>query len=149
MYTPQILRLLDQYQVTATFSMVGLQVAAHPGMAREVRGQALIANHTWSHLDLAILPPATIAEVDEPRFRRDPHRDRPGADHVPRPLRSLVHGRPGTLRAGRDDPPLDWSVDPHDWSRPGVASIVGNIMRNTKTGSIILNTTVAATARKR
>jgi hypothetical protein len=29
--------------------------------------------------------------------------------------------------------PLDWSVDPRDWSRPGVASIVGNIMRNTRT----------------
>src|ERR1700676_42342 len=34
--------------------------------------------------------------------------------------------------------PLDWSVDPRDWSRPGVTSIVGNIMRNTRTGSIIL-----------
>ena len=34
--------------------------------------------------------------------------------------------------------PLDWSVDPRDWSRPGVASIVGNIMGNTRTGSIIL-----------
>ncbi len=34
--------------------------------------------------------------------------------------------------------PLDWSVDPRDWSRPGVTSIVANIMRNTRTGSIIL-----------
>jgi len=34
--------------------------------------------------------------------------------------------------------PLAWSVDPRDWSRPGVPSIVGNIMRNTRTGSIIL-----------
>jgi peptidoglycan/xylan/chitin deacetylase (PgdA/CDA1 family) len=34
--------------------------------------------------------------------------------------------------------PLDWSVDPRDWSRPGVAAIVRNIMRNTRTGSIIL-----------
>jgi peptidoglycan/xylan/chitin deacetylase (PgdA/CDA1 family) len=34
--------------------------------------------------------------------------------------------------------PLAWSVDPRDWSRPGVASIVANIMRNTGTGSIIL-----------
>jgi peptidoglycan/xylan/chitin deacetylase (PgdA/CDA1 family) len=34
--------------------------------------------------------------------------------------------------------PLDWSVDPRDWSRPGVASIVSNIMDNTRTGSIIL-----------
>ncbi len=30
--------------------------------------------------------------------------------------------------------PLDWSVDPRDWSLPGV----GTIMENTRTGSIIL-----------
>ena len=30
--------------------------------------------------------------------------------------------------------PLDWSVDPRDWSRPGVAAIIDN----TRTGSIIL-----------
>ena len=34
--------------------------------------------------------------------------------------------------------PLAWSVDPRDWSRPGVPAIVGNIMGNTRTGSIIL-----------
>jgi peptidoglycan/xylan/chitin deacetylase (PgdA/CDA1 family) len=34
--------------------------------------------------------------------------------------------------------PLDWSVDPRDWSRPGVSAIVRNIMGNTRTGSIIL-----------
>ena len=34
--------------------------------------------------------------------------------------------------------PMDWSVDPRDWARPGVTSIVRNIMHNTKTGSIIL-----------
>ncbi len=40
-YTPQILRLLEQYQVTATFSMVGFEVAAHRGMAREVAAVAI------------------------------------------------------------------------------------------------------------
>ena len=34
--------------------------------------------------------------------------------------------------------PLDWSVDPRDWSMPGVREIVSNILRNTATGSIIL-----------
>ena len=34
--------------------------------------------------------------------------------------------------------PLGWSVDPRDWSRPGVREIVAIIMRNTRTGSIIL-----------
>ena len=34
--------------------------------------------------------------------------------------------------------PLDWSVDPRDWARPGVRSIVSTIMRTTRSGSIIL-----------
>ena len=34
--------------------------------------------------------------------------------------------------------PLDWSVDPRDWARPGVSKIVSAIMKNTETGSIIL-----------
>jgi peptidoglycan/xylan/chitin deacetylase (PgdA/CDA1 family) len=34
--------------------------------------------------------------------------------------------------------PLDWSVDPRDWARPGVTSIVANILATTRTGSIIL-----------
>ena len=34
--------------------------------------------------------------------------------------------------------PLDWSVDPRDWARPGVSEIVGTIMKTTRTGSIIL-----------
>jgi peptidoglycan/xylan/chitin deacetylase (PgdA/CDA1 family) len=34
--------------------------------------------------------------------------------------------------------PLDWSVDPQDWARPGTNKIISNIMKNTRTGSIIL-----------
>ena len=34
--------------------------------------------------------------------------------------------------------PLDWSVDPRDWSRPGTDHIVQTVMGHTHTGSIIL-----------
>ena len=34
--------------------------------------------------------------------------------------------------------PLAWSVDPRDWSRPGVRAIVRDIESDTRTGSIIL-----------
>ena len=34
--------------------------------------------------------------------------------------------------------PVDWSVDPRDWARPGVSYIADNILSNTRTGSIIL-----------
>jgi peptidoglycan/xylan/chitin deacetylase (PgdA/CDA1 family) len=137
-YTPQVLRLLGKYQATATFSMIGLEVAAYPGLVREVAAAGhKIANHTWSHLDLAALPPVTVADqIDratgaihqvtgrEPALFRAPY----GA-WSPAVLEQC-------LRSGMT--PLDWSVDPRDWSRPGVASIVANIMRNTRTGSIIL-----------
>ena len=35
-YTPQILRLLNSYGITASFSMIGRNVAAYPSLAREV-----------------------------------------------------------------------------------------------------------------
>jgi peptidoglycan/xylan/chitin deacetylase (PgdA/CDA1 family) len=34
--------------------------------------------------------------------------------------------------------PVDWSVDPRDWARPGVRHIVTDIMDKTRPGSIIL-----------
>lgn len=62
-YTPQILRLLDKYRVTATFSMIGIEVDAYPGVAREVAAAGhVIANHTWTHSDLALLPPVAVAD---------------------------------------------------------------------------------------
>ena len=137
-YTPQILGLLEKYQVTATFSMVGLQVDAHPSMAREVVAAGhMIANHTWSHVDLAVLSPVVIAD----QINRATDAIHTVTGRVPTLFRAPYGAwSPAVLArcAQTGMTPLGWSVDPRDWSRPGVASIVGNIMRNTKTGSIIL-----------
>jgi peptidoglycan/xylan/chitin deacetylase (PgdA/CDA1 family) len=35
--------------------------------------------------------------------------------------------------------PLDWSVDPRDWSIPGVPHIVDTILTHTRPGAIILD----------
>ena len=137
-YTPQILRLLDEYQVTATFSMIGLEVDAHPGMAREVAAAGhMIANHTWSHVDLAGLRPTVVAD----QINRATGAIHTVTGRVPTLFRAPYGAwSKAVLQHCAQDgmTPLDWSVDPRDWSRPGVASIVRNIMRNTKTGSIIL-----------
>ena len=137
-YTPQILRLLEKYQVTATFSMIGLEVDAYPAMAREVAAAGhKIANHTWSHLDLASLQPAAVAD----QMNRATSAIHKATGRVPTLFRAPYgYWSPAVLQhcAQTGMTPLDWSVDPRDWSRPGVASIVGNIMRNTRTGSIIL-----------
>lgn len=137
-YTPQILRLLEKYRVTATFSMIGIEARAYPRLAREVADAGhLIVNHTWTHLNLAYLPPVLIADQ---------------MDQATAAIHAATGRVPDLFRApyGAWSPyvlqrcaqtgmiPLGWSVDPRDWSRPGVASIIANIMRNTRTGSIIL-----------
>jgi peptidoglycan/xylan/chitin deacetylase (PgdA/CDA1 family) len=137
-YTPQVLRLLEKYRMTATFSMIGLEAAAYPGLVREVAAAGhKIANHTWSHLDLVYLPPAAVAD----QIGRATGAIHKATGQVPALFRAPYGAwSPVVLRACAQAgmTPLDWSVDPRDWSRPGVAAIIGNIMRNTKTGSIIL-----------
>jgi peptidoglycan/xylan/chitin deacetylase (PgdA/CDA1 family) len=137
-YTPQVLQLLERYRVTATFSMIGLEVAAYPALVREVAAAGhTIANHTWSHQNLAYLPLALIADQGD-RANAALHQ---ATGHVPSLFRAPYGAwSPAVLeycaRAGMT--PLDWSVDPRDWSRPGVPAIVRTIMGNTRTGSIIL-----------
>jgi peptidoglycan-N-acetylglucosamine deacetylase len=137
-YTPQILQLLDRYGITASFSMIGRNVAAYPGVAREVAAAGhLIVNHTWNHADLTRLrPPAMRDEIT--RAADAIHR---ATGVRPRMIRAPYGAwSPAVLEycAETRTTPLDWSVDPRDWARPGVASIVNNIVRNTRTGSIIL-----------
>ncbi|MBL4885613.1 MAG: polysaccharide deacetylase family protein [Planctomycetaceae bacterium] len=50
--TPQLLDLLDDFQISATFFLVGEKVAEYPELAREIvqRGHTL-GNHTYQHLD--------------------------------------------------------------------------------------------------
>jgi peptidoglycan-N-acetylglucosamine deacetylase len=137
-YTPQVLRLLQQYRVTATFSMIGTQVAANPQLARDVADAGhVIANHTWTHANL----PGLAAQDIYAQMTR-------ASDAI----HAATGVQPGLFRApyGAWSPtvieqcermrmvPVDWSVDPRDWARPGVASIVSNIMANTRPGSIIL-----------
>ena len=44
--------------------------------------------------------------------------------------------------------PLAWSVDPRDWSRPGVRAIARTVMSDTRTGSVILEHDGGETGRR-
>jgi peptidoglycan-N-acetylglucosamine deacetylase len=60
-YTPQILAILRRYKVTASFSMIGRNAAAFPGVAREVAAAGhMIVNHTWNHYNLGYMPPVAV-----------------------------------------------------------------------------------------
>ncbi|WP_042364148.1 polysaccharide deacetylase family protein [Streptacidiphilus neutrinimicus] len=137
-YTPQVLALLHRYGIPATFCQIGEEIRRHPALVREVADQGhLIANHTWTHPDLVRETRTAVreeivrtSEILEKTTGRSPVLFR--APYGAWSSSVFAECRTQGLR------PLDWSVDPRDWSRPGVSSIVRTIMRTTRTGSIIL-----------
>jgi hypothetical protein len=55
-WTQEILAVLRNHGIRATFCMIGVNVQARPDIARAVAADRHeIANHTWSHADLARL----------------------------------------------------------------------------------------------
>jgi peptidoglycan/xylan/chitin deacetylase (PgdA/CDA1 family) len=138
-WTPPVLALLARLDIRATFCVIGRQAAAHPTLVADVAAAGhQIANHTYTHRFLGSASPGristeigrtteAIAKVTggrRPRLFRAPGGEWSGA--------VLAECAAQGLR------PLDWSVDPRDWSRPGTASIVKTIMTTTTPGSIIL-----------
>jgi len=137
-YTAPILEILREHRITATFCMLGQQIAEYSTVVKEVAAAGhLITNHTWDHADQTKLSLQKVtSEIDRTNqvmadvgITASMYRAPYGAwNHT-----VFEAAANAGLRC------LDWSVDPVDWSRPGVNSIVRNIMKNTRTGSIILD----------
>jgi peptidoglycan-N-acetylglucosamine deacetylase len=137
-YTPQVLSILEKYRITAAFSMIGENVTYYPSLAREVADAGhTIVNHTWNHANLTSMKTARVhSEIGQ---ATDAIYSATGKH--PRLFRAPYGAWSRTVLqycVSEKLTPLDWSVDPSDWSRPGVSKIVKTIMRTTKTGSIIL-----------
>jgi peptidoglycan/xylan/chitin deacetylase (PgdA/CDA1 family) len=137
-YTPQVLGILEKYKVTAAFSMIGRNAASYPAVAREVaQAGHVIVNHTWDHSNIGLMPPPLVsAEIS-----RASEAIHDATGQWPEWFRAPYGAwSPAVFQYCADNVlyPLDWSVDPRDWARPGTKSIVSNILRNTRTGSIIL-----------
>ncbi len=137
-YTPQVLRILEKYHVKATFSMVGENVSYYPSIVREVAAAGhTIINHTWDHANLTSLS----ASRQRTEITRATEAIEAATEVRPRMFRAPYGAwTPQALAycASEKLTPLDWSVDPRDWARPGVSEIVSTIMKTTKSGSIIL-----------
>lgn len=138
-WTPRVLRLLAKLRIKAVFCLIGENVKRYPGLVRQiVAGGHTLCNHTMHH-DLRIgrrstatmhsdLTATTAAIVRASGGVRPVFFRAPGGNWT---SRLLAESR----RDGMT--PLHWSVDPRDWSRPGVSRIT-SVIKNAKPGSIIL-----------
>lgn len=123
-WTPKYLRLLAKYGVTATFCMIGRQVADNASLVRAVVGEGHhIGNHTFTH-------PLGMPKLGADRIRTEME-DTTDAIVSASGFRPRQFRSPGgewgpaiMAEAARQEMlPLGWDVDPRDWSKPGEAKI--------------------------
>ncbi len=136
--TKEILDILDEYGVKATFFLVGLWVDKYPELVKEIhdRGHE-IGNHSDSHPHMSQLSESQIVkELDgvsdkieaitgvRPTLFRPPYGD--------------YNNRVVTVSRAQNYECVQWSVDSLDWKNRGVEDLVKRATTGVKKGDIVL-----------
>jgi peptidoglycan/xylan/chitin deacetylase (PgdA/CDA1 family) len=136
--TPQFVTMLERLHASATFFMIGEQIAAgyRATLMRELRNGDVLGDHTWTHPDLETAPNVRW-ELAAPQKR----------------IRSLTGYTPCVFRPPYGDvdrsivgvarslgmATILWDVDPTDWALPGTAKIISRVLAQVRPGSIIIS----------
>jgi peptidoglycan-N-acetylglucosamine deacetylase len=137
-FTPQILNVLQQDGVHATFFCIGQQVQARPSLVRETfQAGDVIGNHTWNHPNLTLLTPSQVRW----QLSRTSATIQQATGVSPTLFRPPYGAMNAAVRATAEQiglHPVLWNVDSLDWQRPGVTAIVSNVLKDARRGSIVL-----------
>ncbi|XVV13717.1 polysaccharide deacetylase family protein [Actinoplanes sp. CA-131856] len=146
--TPQLLQMLKQQHVKATFCLVGKNAAKFPDLVRRIAADGhTLCNHTWNHsLKIGKDPEAKIRtdlmRTNNAILRAVPNAKikyfrAPGGNFTPR-LVSVAN----KLHMSS----IYWKLDPRDWdhkkgesSAAHRARVIATIEKHTHPGSIILS----------
>lgn len=137
-YTQQLLKVLADKQVHATFFMVGENAARHPEIVQAVQaGGHEIALHAGRHQDLLKLDgPELAANIAsgkstlerltgrKVRYMRPPHGFKDWQ------VMGAIEAAGLTA--------VNWSIIPRDWTNPGVQRIVDRVCFAAEPGAIVL-----------
>lgn len=136
-HTPNVLDVLDQHQVKATFFMIGRQVERYPKVAREVlrRGHE-IGNHSYSHPKLILMSPRRVRDEIERTDKLLRDIGVSGEIHFRPPHASKFIVLPCVLVQMRKLSVLG-DVDPEEWKQRPAAVMTESILRQVRPGSII------------
>jgi peptidoglycan/xylan/chitin deacetylase (PgdA/CDA1 family) len=137
-YTPPILETLDEYQIKATFFLLGRNVAAYPETARQVaRAGHAVGNHTCTHPCLADCSPLEVARE---------------LFQCQRIIRAVIGMIPEVMRPpfGMQAPAsyltarmmgyaiVNWSASGEDWQGDSAPVVAERIVADIQPGGVIL-----------
>lgn len=137
-YTPQILDILQKYDVKATFFLIGENVTLYPDLVKRILAEGHeIGNHTYTHRKIAEytdlqleeemeLCETVVYEVVEYRPK------------LFRPPCGKLDSKVKRLADAFDYRVILWNIDTRDWAHETPEAIKTNVINNIESGSIIL-----------
>ena len=145
-WTPQLLEVLRRKRVPATFFAIGQAAEDNPDIVRaEIAEGHVVGDHTHSHPNLTTLPDWRVryeiwrgsAAIEQatgyrPRLFRAPYGE--GDNVVDRTGDKYI----GNIVRDAGLYPVPWNVDSVDFTRPGVDTIVNNVVSAVRGRSIVL-----------
>lgn len=137
-YTEQILDVLKEYHVPATFFVVGQNVEKYPELVQRIVDEGhQLGNHTYHHVDLLKSDRKTIEEEID-HTNRVIKAATGTVPHLVRPPHGFRDPVVMEIMATRGLKVVEWSIMSRDWTNPGVDVIVDRTLAKVKNGSIIL-----------
>jgi len=137
-YTPEILSVLDEYGIKATFFVVGQNVGYYPDLVKaEVDSGHEVGNHTYSHANLRKEQYETVcSEIN--RTERLIYENTDFRSRLLRPPEGVFSQAVCDAAADCDYTIVLWSIDTRDWAHNPAEAIAEEILSDVRGGDIIL-----------
>ena len=133
-YTKEILDILKQKNVKATFFVIGKNVPQNSSLLRRMVSEGHeIGNHGYTHIYGQLKLIEELKRTDQSVYSATgihPHFYRPPGGFVTKGQIELIKNQDYVVTL--------WSVDSGDWRKPGVERIVTNVVQKVFPGSIVL-----------
>lgn len=140
-YTPEMLAVLDRYNIKASFFWLGACVNRSPDIAKAIcdRGH-WIGLHGYDHRSFPMLSPKDLKdslEKTQAAIYNACHL-LPEQVRDVRPPNGLFTPKTLKLFLEWNYRPVMWSVVPEDWALPGVTTVVQRVLNQVQNGSLIV-----------
>ena len=138
-FTPQILKILAEKKVKATFFMVGAQVEKYPEVAQQVVDDGHeVGNHTYGHITVPHAPPTQLAsQIMRTNLSILQHTGR--YPQYLRPPRGLYDMRMRRIAMLMGQEVVLWSLSSQDWyPRVNGETVAKRVIDRASSGDIIL-----------
>lgn len=137
-YTPQILDILKEKNVKATFFVVGIQVNKYPEVVQRMEDEGhMIGNHSYTHPSFTKLTADELKQEIESTDKKiegiigyTPEIVRPPYGAINDEVRANLESYGKQV--------IIWNIDPRDWDGTSVDDMLDNILTNARDGGNIL-----------